>query len=76
TSIVSFVAIASASFLLDPIRELRALSAVPVVVLATWIYRRLISPAYAHARLEIGKVNSTLQENVSGMRVVQSHGPQ
>ena len=33
-------------------------------------------PAYAQARLEIGKVNSTLQEKVSGLRVVQSHGQQ
>ncbi|MBS2599932.1 hypothetical protein KFY57_27900, partial [Salmonella enterica subsp. enterica serovar Typhimurium] len=60
----------------DPILALTALSAVPVVILATWIYRRLSSPAYAQARLEIGKVNSTLQEKVSGMRVVQSHGQQ
>ncbi|XIV54333.1 ABC transporter ATP-binding protein (plasmid) [Escherichia coli] len=44
--------------------------------LATMIYRRLSTPAYAQARLEIGKVNSTLQEKVSGLRVVQSHGQQ
>ncbi|VEB55397.1 ATP-binding protein [Salmonella enterica subsp. enterica] len=61
---------------MTPILALTALSAVPVVMLATWIYRRLSSPAYAQARLEIGKVNSTLQEKVSGMRVVQSHGQQ
>ncbi|EHW7367072.1 salmochelin/enterobactin export ABC transporter IroC [Salmonella enterica] len=76
TSIVTMVAIAAAMFWLDPILALTALSAVPVVILATWIYRRLSSPAYAQARLEIGKVNSTLQEKVSGMRVVQSHGQQ
>ncbi|EBG2395337.1 ABC transporter ATP-binding protein [Salmonella enterica subsp. enterica] len=76
TSIVTMVAIAAAMFWLDPILALTALSAVPVVMLATWIYRRLSSPAYAQARLEIGKVNSTLQEKVSGMRVVQSHGQQ
>ncbi|SUI46990.1 ATP-binding protein [Salmonella enterica subsp. indica] len=76
TSIVTMVAIAAAMFWLDPILALTALSAVPVVVLATWIYRHLSSPAYAQARLEIGKVNSTLQEKVSGLRVVQSHGQQ
>lgn len=76
TSLVTIVAIAAAMFWLDPILALTALSAVPVVVLATWIYRRLSSPAYAQARLEIGKVNSTLQEKVSGLRVVQSHGQQ
>ncbi|EBE4781156.1 salmochelin/enterobactin export ABC transporter IroC [Salmonella enterica] len=76
TSIVTMVAITAAMFWLDPILALTALSAVPVVMLATWIYRRLSSPAYAQARLEIGKVNSTLQEKVSGLRVVQSHGQQ
>ncbi|EAQ6275604.1 ABC transporter ATP-binding protein [Salmonella enterica] len=76
TSIVTIVAIAAAMFWLDPILALTALSAIPVVMLATWIYRRLSSPAYAQARLEIGKVNSTLQEKVSGLRVVQSHGQQ
>lgn len=76
TSIVTMIAIAAAMFWLDPILALTALSAVPVVMLATWIYRRLSSPAYAQARLEIGKVNSTLQEKVSGLRIVQSHGQQ
>ena len=76
TSLVTMFAIAAAMFWLDPILALTALSAVPVVALATWVYRRLSSPAYAQARLEIGKVNSTLQEKVSGLRVVQSHGQQ
>ena len=76
TSLVTMFAIAAAMFWLDPLLALTALSAVPQVALATWIYRRLSSPAYAQARLEIGKVNSTLQEKVSGLRVVQSHGQQ
>ncbi|PLE06701.1 multidrug ABC transporter ATP-binding protein [Klebsiella pneumoniae] len=75
-SLVTMFAIAATMFWLDPLLALTALSAVPLVALATWIYRRLSSPAYAQARLEIGKVNSTLQEKVSGLRVVQSHGQQ
>ncbi|HAH3527189.1 TPA: multidrug ABC transporter ATP-binding protein, partial [Escherichia coli] len=76
TSLVTMFAIAATMFWLDPILALTALSAVPVAALATMIYRRLSTPAYAQARLEIGKVNSTLQEKVSGLRVVQSHGQQ
>ncbi|MGS6553461.1 salmochelin/enterobactin export ABC transporter IroC, partial [Escherichia coli] len=76
TSLVTMFAIAATMFWLDPFLALTALSAVPVAALATMIYRRLSTPAYAQARLEIGKVNSTLQEKVSGMRVVQSHGQQ
>ncbi|RXC67611.1 ABC transporter ATP-binding protein, partial [Escherichia coli] len=76
TSLVTMFAIAATMFWLDPFLALTALSAVPVAALATMIYRRLSTPAYAQARLEIGKVNSTLQEKVSGLRVVQSHGQQ
>ncbi|WP_147196871.1 salmochelin/enterobactin export ABC transporter IroC [Pantoea sp. CCBC3-3-1] len=76
TSLITMGAIAVAMFWLDPVLALVALGAVPVVIIATLIYRRLSSPAYAQARLEIGKVNSTLQEKVSGLRTVQSHGQQ
>ena len=76
TSLITMAAIAIAMFWLDPVLALVASGAIPVVVIATLIYRRLSSPAYAKARIEIGKVNSTLQEKVSGLRVVQSHGQQ
>ncbi|WP_380180278.1 salmochelin/enterobactin export ABC transporter IroC [Kalamiella sp. sgz302252] len=76
TSLITMAAIAVAMFWLDPVLALVALGAIPVVIVATLIYRRLSSPAYAKARQEIGKVNSTLQEKVSGLRVVQSHGQQ
>jgi len=76
TSLITMAAIAIAMFWLDPVLALAALGAIPVVIAATLIYRRLSSPAYAQARQEIGKVNSTLQEKVSGLRVVQSHGQQ
>lgn len=76
TSLITMLAIAVTMFWLDPVLATAALGAVPVVILATWIYRRLSSPAYAQARIEIGRVNSTLQEKVSGLRVVQSHGQQ
>lgn len=75
-SLIAMLAIAVTMFWLDPVLALVTLSAVPVIVLATIVYRRLSSPAYAQARKEIGKVNSTLQEKVSGLRVVQSHGQQ
>lgn len=66
-------AIAATMFWLDPILALTALSAVPVAALATMIYRRLSTPSYAQAR---AKSTSTLQEKVSGLRVVQSHNQQ
>ena len=75
-SLITMLAIAVTMFWLDPVLALATLSALPVIAVATIIYRRLSSPAYAQARKEIGKVNSTLQEKVSGLRVVQAHGQQ
>lgn len=76
TSLITMLGIALAMLWLDPILTLAAFASMPAVVLATLIYHRLSSKAYAKARVEIGKVNSSLQEKVSGMRVVQSHGQQ
>ena len=66
-------AIAATMFWLDPFLALTALSTVPVAAMATMIYRRLSTPSYAQAR---AKSTSTLQEKVSGLRVVQSHNQQ
>jgi ATP-binding cassette, subfamily B, bacterial len=41
--------------------------------LATWLYRRLSSRAYAQARDSIATVNANLQENLSGVRVAQAY---
>lgn len=53
-----------------------ALSPVPLVLIATLIFRRLSTRAYDRAREDIGRVNSSLQENLSGLRVVQGQGQQ
>lgn len=53
-----------------------ALSPVPFVFIATLIFRRLSTRAYDRAREDIGRVNSSLQENLSGLRVVQAQGQQ
>ncbi|WP_158933526.1 ABC transporter ATP-binding protein [Streptomyces sp. NRRL S-1868] len=49
-----------------------ALAPLPLVAAASVVFWRLSSAAYADARRRIGEVNSSLQENVSGLRVAQS----
>jgi ATP-binding cassette subfamily B protein len=44
----------------------------PVLVVATLIFRRKSSRAYTEARERISAVNADLQENVAGMRVTQA----
>jgi ATP-binding cassette, subfamily B, bacterial len=55
---------------------LAALAALPVLVVATVLFRRRSSAAYTDAREKVSAVNADLQENMSGLRVSQAFGMQ
>ncbi|MEV0266736.1 ABC transporter ATP-binding protein [Streptomyces sp. NPDC050617] len=61
-----------AMLVVDVPLALTALALLPLVAIATAIFWRLSSAAYTDARRRIGEVNSSLQENVTGLRVAQS----
>lgn len=72
-SLVTLVGMTVAMVVIDPRLALVALAALPVLVLATLVFRRYATPAYTEARERVSGVNADLQENVSGLRVVQAH---
>lgn len=43
----------------------------PVVLVATVIYRTKARAAYREVRVRLARINATLQENISGMRIIQ-----
>lgn len=45
--------------------------AIPLVVLSTSIYRTKARDAFRRTRVKIAKINATLSENISGMKVIQ-----
>jgi ABC-type multidrug transport system fused ATPase/permease subunit len=51
---------------------LATLAVFPFMAVATAIFRRLSSRAYRRVRERLGAVTATLQEDISGMRVVQA----
>jgi ATP-binding cassette subfamily B protein len=59
-------------FLLDWRLALATLAVFPIMALATSIFRRRSSRAYRRVRERLGTVTATLQEDISGMRVVQA----
>ncbi|RII14264.1 putative ABC transporter ATP-binding protein [Streptomyces sp. YIM 130001] len=63
-----------AMVIVHPPLALAALALLPLVAVATAVFWRLSSAAYDDARRRIGEVNSSLQENVSGLRTAQSQG--
>jgi ATP-binding cassette subfamily B protein len=70
-SLLTIVGVAVALLLTDAELALVALAVLPVLVVATVIFRRVSSVAYAEARERVSVVNADLQENVSGVRVAQ-----
>ena len=72
-SVLTSVGMAVAMLVIDLPLALVALAALPVLVVATVIFRRLSSVAYAEAREKVSAVNADLQENVSGLRVAQAN---
>jgi ATP-binding cassette subfamily B protein len=72
-SVLTVVGIAFALVITDLPLALVALTALPVLVVATVVFQRLSSTAYAEARERVSAVNADLQENVSGLRVSQAY---
>nr|WP_253669687.1 ABC transporter ATP-binding protein [Streptoalloteichus tenebrarius] len=72
-SLLTLVGITGALLLIDLPLALVALSVLPVLAVATLVFRRLSSRAYAEARERVSAVNADLQENVSGLRVAQAY---
>ncbi|HET6259817.1 MAG TPA: ABC transporter ATP-binding protein, partial [Pseudonocardia sp.] len=50
-----------------------ALAALPVLLVATAVFRRRSTVAYAEARERVSIVNADLQENVTGVRIAQAY---
>ncbi|MFI6097182.1 ABC transporter ATP-binding protein [Lentzea sp. NPDC051213] len=72
-SLFTVVGVTGALVVTDASLALIALSVVPVLAVATVIFQRLSSAAYAEARERVSAVNADLQENVSGLRVSQAY---
>ncbi len=72
-SLLTVLGVAVALLVTDIELALVALAVMPILLVATVIFRRLSSRAYAEARERVGVVNADLQENVAGLRVAQAH---
>jgi ATP-binding cassette, subfamily B, bacterial len=70
-SLLSLLGVLTALLLLDAQLAMVLVAALPILILATWVFRRLAVPAYVEARERVSTVNAQFQENVAGVRVAQ-----
>lgn len=59
-------------FTRDVVLALVTLAVLPVLIIVLWIWQERAKKAFIQVRQAIAVVNSNLQENISGVRVIQS----
>ncbi len=72
TNILTAVGVAVAMLLLDVELGLAALAVIAVLVAISYVFQRHASTAYQQVRERIGRVLASLQEGITGVRVVQA----
>ena len=73
-SVLTLLGVLVALIVLDVTLSLVLLAALPILLLATWLFRRRAVPAYVEARERVSTVNAQFQEGVAGVRVTQAFG--
>lgn len=71
-SLITLIGIAIIMIIMNPRLALFMLAIVPVMIFLVWIWQRYARQAFIQVRRAIATVNSQLQEDLSGVRVVQS----
>ncbi len=71
-SLLSLVGIIAAMLLMNVPLALLSFVVIPVMVAIAAYWQRFAQRSFRRTRAAISKVNATLQENISGMRVIQS----
>lgn len=56
---------------MNPRMAMVCFALLPVVIVATIWYRTKARSAYREVRVRLARINATLQENISGMRIIQ-----
>jgi ATP-binding cassette, subfamily B, bacterial len=72
-SLLTIVGVLVALVVLDAGLSLILIAMVPVLAVATLIFRAKSVPAYIEARDKVSAVNALFQENVAGLRVTQAY---
>lgn len=71
---VPFFVAVSVMMALNPTLTLELLVLLPVAAVATWIFRVVSRQVYRSIRSSMSRLNENLQENLSGIEVVQLYG--
>lgn len=71
TDVLKMIGFAVALFLVDAQLALAVFSVVPLLGGAAWLFRLKVRDAFRTTRVLLARINATIQETVTGMKVVQ-----
>ncbi len=74
TSFVSIVLTVIFMFLLNPFLALISMVIFPLFFLTTYFFKKVAIGLFKESRKTIGKVTTSIQENIAGAKVVQAYG--
>lgn len=72
TNLLTLIGVTVAMVLVDPAVAGQVLLLIVVLVGLSWMFQRFAGRAYREVREQIGRVLATLQEGITGVRVVQA----
>ena len=73
SSVLTVVGVGVAMFFVDPTLALAVMGLLPLLAVASVVFRRFADRAYQQVREQIGQVLAALQEGIAGVRVVQAY---
>lgn len=69
--LLSIVVVIAVMFYTSPLLTLICLLTIPLIMVATWIFKEKVKVSYQKVRIQISRLNAFLQERITGMSVVQ-----
>ena len=72
TNLLTIVGVAAAMLFVDSSVTLQVFALIAVLIVISRIFQRFAARAYEEVRTQIGRVLATLQEGITGVRVVQA----
>ncbi len=69
--LLSIVVVIAVMFYTSPLLTLICLLTIPLIMVATWIFKQKVKVSYQKVRTQISRLNAFLQERITGMSVVQ-----
>ncbi len=71
-SLISLIGIVAAMLAMNVVLALLSFTVLPIMIIIAAFWQRYAQRSFRRTRAAISMVNATLQENISGMRVIQS----